>query len=274
METLVRVGLEKEAGLSPDSKMVVLHDFTPCVDDELAVKRGQIVNVLYQENDWVYVLAENNQEGFVPYSYCTPYGSPMAELALNIRKKMPRAGGAGGEELPAPTIPGLNTGTSNSGPEALPSTVTDSTQGGIDAGNTPNSGGNYGIYQNTAVGPGGESGVSPNSSYTQPFYKDACGRYLVLYTFIARDENDLSVERGELVTAMNKDDPDWYWVLRSDGQEGFVPSNFICPYVSGQTNNNNNVDVIDGGSGEKDATKQNEHMNVTNATVTATSTLT
>lgn len=42
IETLVRVGLEKEAGLSPDSKMVVLHDFTPCVDDELEVKRGSV----------------------------------------------------------------------------------------------------------------------------------------------------------------------------------------------------------------------------------------
>lgn len=46
IETLVRVGIEKENGLSPDSKMVVLHDFTPCVDDELEVKRGQ-VNILH-----------------------------------------------------------------------------------------------------------------------------------------------------------------------------------------------------------------------------------
>lgn len=38
IETLVRVGIEKEHGLSPDSKMVVLHDFTPCVDDELEVR--------------------------------------------------------------------------------------------------------------------------------------------------------------------------------------------------------------------------------------------
>nr|CAD7574289.1 unnamed protein product [Timema californicum] len=43
IETLVRVGIEKENGLAPDSKMVVLHDFTPCVDDELEVKRGQVI---------------------------------------------------------------------------------------------------------------------------------------------------------------------------------------------------------------------------------------
>ena len=44
IETLVRVGIEKENGLGPESKMVVLHDFTPCVDDELEVKRGQVNN--------------------------------------------------------------------------------------------------------------------------------------------------------------------------------------------------------------------------------------
>lgn len=42
IETLVRVGIEKENGLSPDSKMIILHDFTPCVDDELDVKRGNV----------------------------------------------------------------------------------------------------------------------------------------------------------------------------------------------------------------------------------------
>ncbi len=30
----------------PEAKMVVLHDFTPCVDDELEVKRGQVRVVL------------------------------------------------------------------------------------------------------------------------------------------------------------------------------------------------------------------------------------
>lgn len=69
--------------------MVVLHDFTPCVDDELEVKRGQIVNILYRENDWVYVIGQDTrQEGFIPYSYCTPYNTQLADLA--IKKKLPR----------------------------------------------------------------------------------------------------------------------------------------------------------------------------------------
>lgn len=53
IETLVRVGIEKENGLSPDSKMVVLHDFTPCVDDELEVKRGQVIFLIFYFNSVV-----------------------------------------------------------------------------------------------------------------------------------------------------------------------------------------------------------------------------
>lgn len=48
------------------------------------------MHVLYQENDWVYVISEENREGFIPHSYCAQYGSQMATLALNVRKKLPR----------------------------------------------------------------------------------------------------------------------------------------------------------------------------------------
>lgn len=31
------------------------------------------------------------------------------------------------------------------------------------------------------------------------------------------------------VTVLNREDPDWYWIVRSDGQEGFIPSGFVYP---------------------------------------------
>lgn len=206
IETLVRVGIEKEHGLSPDSKVVVLHDFTPCVDDELEVRRGQIVNVLYQENDWVYVIAsESGSEGFIPHSYCAPYGSQLGELALTVRhKKLPRGGGD--DELL----------------EQASSRGTHS----VDSGQQSDA---------ESLGPARElpeQRVLPPLPDVHPFFKDPAGRYVVLYTFVARDENDVSVERGELVTVLNREDPDWFWVLRSDGQEGFVPSAFVCPTMA------------------------------------------
>ncbi|XP_056630828.1 SH3 domain-containing protein Dlish [Diorhabda carinulata] len=201
IETLVRVGIEKEHGLSPDSKMVVLHDFTPCVDDELEVKRGQIVNILYRENDWVYVIGlDTRQEGFIPYSYCTPYNNHLAELA--IKKKLPRDEHvASGDSL---------------------DTNQDCDVAGADTSDCDSVG--------KKLRTGAASPISIHSEPDMiPFSKDPSGRYIVLYTFIARDENDVSVERGEFVTVLNREDPDWYWIVRSDGQEGFIPSGFVYP---------------------------------------------
>lgn len=194
IETLVRVGIEKEHGLGPDSKMVVLHDFTPCVDDELEVKRGQIVNVLYRENDWVYIIGQDTrQEGFIPHSYCAPYNSQLADLA--IKKKLPR------------NVPGVENQLSDYS-EMENHQTTDIT-----------------IQNNLKHS---QASLNSEPDYL-PFSKDPSGRYIVLYTFIARDENDVSVERGEFVTVLNKEDVDWYWIVRTDGQEGFVPSAFVYP---------------------------------------------
>jgi len=54
------------------------------------------VNVLYRENDWVYVIAaDTRMEGFVPHSYCAPYTSQLAEMTLaslnSVKKKLPRS---------------------------------------------------------------------------------------------------------------------------------------------------------------------------------------
>jgi len=56
----------------------------------------QVVNVLYRENDWVYVIAaDTRMEGFVPHSYCAPYTSQLAEMTLaslnSVKKKLPRS---------------------------------------------------------------------------------------------------------------------------------------------------------------------------------------
>mgnify|MGYP002804674251 CR=1 FL=1 len=55
--------------------MIVVQDFSPCVEDELEVKRGQVVKALYQENEWRFVIAEDGREGFIPYTFCIPVGA-------------------------------------------------------------------------------------------------------------------------------------------------------------------------------------------------------
>lgn len=201
-------------GLSPDSKMVVLHDFTPCVDDELEVKRGQVVNILYRENDWVYVIGQDSrQEGFIPTSYCAPYNSQLAADLSTTKKKLPREQGVS-EQLNNENMP------------LLP----DSKIEHMDELNMVHS------TNNAAATSLKNSAASLHALLIEPevlpFHKEPCGRYIVLYTFIARDENDVSVERGEFVTLLNREDPDWFWIVRSDGQEGFIPAAFVYPAES------------------------------------------
>nr|CAD7424929.1 unnamed protein product [Timema monikensis] len=246
IETLVRVGIEKENGLAPDSKMVVLHDFTPCVDDELEVKRGQVVNILYRENDWVYVIAaDSRQEGFIPHSYCTPYNSHLGELALsNVKKKLPR------EQRNGSLNPSATIGAGEVGANDVPDLQESRTAvGNGDISDCESYGKKITVATtqqlNMTSSQASLHSVSSSQPDIHPFFKDPSGRYIVLYTFIARDENDVSVERGEFVTVLNREDPDWYWIVRSDGQEGFVPSGFVYPahVIQGHLNNSNNQNV-------------------------------
>lgn len=72
VDSLVELGKEEEDNeieFEP-RKMVVLHDFIPCVEDEVAVKRGQRVKSLYQETDWIYIITNDGKEGFIPFTYC------------------------------------------------------------------------------------------------------------------------------------------------------------------------------------------------------------
>lgn len=195
--------------------MIVLHDFTPCVDDELEVKRGQIVNILYRENDWVYIIGQDSkQEGFIPHSYCAPYNTHLADLA--VKKKLPRNG----------SVPGVGENQ-----------LSDYNESAVDHHQVEVGGGSQNNLKHSQA-----SLISSEADFL-PFSKDPSGRYIVLYTFIARDENDVSVERGEFVTVLNKEDVDWYWIVRSDGGEGFVPSAFVFPaenILQNQENSANN----------------------------------
>ena len=46
---------------------------------------------------------------------------------------------------------------------------------------------------------------------------------VVLFDFDAVDEHDVSVCQHDVVTLLCEEDPDWLWVRRHDGAEGFIP---------------------------------------------------
>ena len=53
-------------------RMTAIRDYTPCCNEELPVRKGQRVKVLYKNNDWVYALTKSGEAGYIPYSYVRP----------------------------------------------------------------------------------------------------------------------------------------------------------------------------------------------------------
>lgn len=60
--------------------------------------------------------------------------------------------------------------------------------------------------------------------------------YLALYDYKARTAEDLSFKKGERMEIINNKDGGW-WQARSltSGESGYVPSNYIAPATSLQT---------------------------------------
>lgn len=65
--------------------------------------------------------------------------------------------------------------------------------------------------------------------YMSKFRKYLWGVFVVAGDFEGVDENEVSVKEGEHVLVFNRDDQDWFWVVKhkTDNSEGFVPSCFL-----------------------------------------------
>ncbi|XP_062603372.1 uncharacterized protein LOC134265141 [Saccostrea cucullata] len=207
VDTLVRVGLEKQHGLPPNAKMVVLQDFTPQAEREMEVKRGQEVFQLYKDKDWSYVITVDGREGFIPESYCLGVSNSPSIQSKPKSKDLPWNSGE---------YKSFDSFDSDSFFSCTDDYVNDIAE------NAQNSAAlnplNVVDYQNVTVTP-----------EVRPFRKTSHGHFIVLFDFTALDENDVSVERAELLDVLNIEDPDWSWVRRGNGEEGFVPKSYICP---------------------------------------------
>ena len=57
----------------PGCYSVILQDFNAYVADELTIHEGDIVQMLYRENDWAFVANLDGEEGYVPFSFCAEH---------------------------------------------------------------------------------------------------------------------------------------------------------------------------------------------------------
>lgn len=90
-----------------------------------------------------------------------------------------------------------------------------------------------------SVGPAGRTEPSPAISRPlppTPAAVPAAQRYIALFDYSARTEEDLSFSTGDLLEALDKSPGEW-WVARaltgvSASRQGYIPANYVAPVES------------------------------------------
>ncbi|XP_022780555.1 SH3 domain-containing protein Dlish-like isoform X2 [Stylophora pistillata] len=58
-------------GKPANIRVKITQSYEPVDKEELKVRKGQYVKIIYQENDWVYAVDSFGNEGFIPLFYCS-----------------------------------------------------------------------------------------------------------------------------------------------------------------------------------------------------------
>lgn len=67
--------------------------------------------------------------------------------------------------------------------------------------------------------------LGPSSERTTPAFHPVC-QVIAMYDYAANNEDELNFSKGQLISVLNKDDPDW-WQGEINGVTGLFPSNYV-----------------------------------------------
>ena len=211
--------------------------------------------MLYRENDWVYVITQLGQEGFLPF-ICLNQSNNITDSknGKEQNRKEWSADDGSDSQIEGKTGDNAQMSAVLQSAHVIPSTVSNPLPKPARMLNVPDlvSTDTHVQYMsqhkqqpqtqpvsfNSRTRRGSSKSVNSDSvTEVKTYIKEPCGKCLVVFEFHVEDENDVRVDKGEVVTALNKDDPQWTWVRKLSGQEGFVPSSFMCPLPHDLTTN-------------------------------------
>ncbi|XP_075254615.1 uncharacterized protein LOC142346022 [Convolutriloba macropyga] len=198
-ETMRRQLMGEEQG-PVDYDLVVTQTFKPSKKEELLAFKNDQLKEIKRLGDWIYVVNVRTRiEGYIPASYCSrvktdqPDWSPSRHSKsdwLATRRERPKS-------------------------QEVESSGENRHQ---EAGNYFDPMSDLGSQQNL------EGQRVFTISDSEAFVRENKGLLVVMFDFEALNENDLACERGDIVTLLNSDDPDWSWVSRgqTNGQDGIM----------------------------------------------------
>lgn len=242
-------------------RMTAIRDYTPCCNEELPVRKGQRVKVLYKNNDWVYALTKSGEAGYIPYSYVRPsrkYAGYQSEpegnetdvyqsgydtdaTVMSSRSRRPQYHRGQISDM-APAF-NVHTGFTPRSSRENPSRSRLGSGGSPPEPRRPHMSG-----YTSAIEYGGDT-YSQSRRYPRParslhnlvdtscrsprpteckpgidsFKKQFIEELVVIHDFEAKEEDEVFAAKGEKVRILNAEDPLWLWVETTPGDEGFVP---------------------------------------------------
>lgn len=237
-------------------KARVLWKYTAVERTDLHAEKGEIVLLLYRENSKVYAVNNKGRRGFIPFNYCTvlrkndfvtnfsrPESTqksdkwPANVYFHEFQKASSHHSRTSCSAAKVVHVPGFNGNVSTSSvqrsrsEEALYShnyhksrtrKISSSLEDLSDDNRTISMVSDLIHWDRKAP----ETFKRRQKVQVTHFRKFENEAVMVLFDFHAADENDVDVQRGEVVTVLNRDDLDWWWVMRDDGVEGFIPSSY------------------------------------------------
>lgn len=80
IESLKLDDLVKLSFYTPDSRRIILQNFTACAEHELSVKQAQKVNFVYSDGDWAYIATDEKRQGYIPLNICAKIGGKSGSI--------------------------------------------------------------------------------------------------------------------------------------------------------------------------------------------------
>ncbi|PFX27302.1 SH3 domain-containing protein Dlish-like isoform X1 [Stylophora pistillata] len=226
-------------------KARVLWKYNAVERTDLQVEKGEIILLLYREKNKVYVVNSKGKSGFIPFNYCTVLRKndfvsnvyhPQSERT-NYKQCSWQVNGCHHEFVDA-SYYSRTAKTTNShihrsrseeslysrnDNESLNRKISSSLEDLSDDNQIATMISDLIHWDRKAP----ETFRRRQKVQVSHFRKFENEVVMVLFDFHAADENDVDVQRGEVVTVLNRDDQDWWWVMRDDGLEGFIPSSYV-----------------------------------------------
>ncbi|WAR08239.1 DLISH-like protein [Mya arenaria] len=257
---------------TPASRRIVLHSFSACAPQEVSVKQGQKVNFIFREGEWAYVATDDKKEGFVPFHCCAKLGAqnqPCDRKEPNLSHEIKndslkhlvlnnRFNGINGSAKRVFSVESDETRSSTTSDVAddVDNEVYASTECSYDSEAddtsdvtvqerlmskvTSQSGHPLRDLRSTSKADKQPSLLHQTSRSTSRNRSARCndtekGIYKVLFDYRGGDEYDVKVEADDIILLLDSRDPDWSWVQKPDGSQGYVPANYIQKFDFDET---------------------------------------